>query len=88
MEESHKDTSGYELEWKANSPSLWLSRYLYLTVKLTRNNREDVLDSFINNDDIKFEAEDERRYMKIKDVNYYFAVPMFFVYKYKDGIYY
>lgn len=39
-----KDTSGYELEWKANSPSLWLSRYLYLTVKLTRNNREDVLD--------------------------------------------
>lgn len=48
-----KDTSGYELEWKANSPSLWLSRYLYLTVKLTRNNREDVLDSFINNDDIK-----------------------------------
>lgn len=82
-----KDTSGYELEWKANSPSLWLSRYLYLTVKLTRNNREDVLDSFINNDDIKFEAEDERRYMKIKDVNYYFAVPMFFVYKYKDENY-
>ena len=76
-----KDTSGYELEWKANSPSLWLNRYLYLTVKLTRNNREDILDSFINNDDIKFEAEDERRYMKIKDVNYYFAVPMFFVYK-------
>ena len=82
-----KDTSGYELEWKANSPSLWLNRYLYLTVKLTRNNREDILDSFINNDDIKFEAEDERRYMKIKDVNYYFAVPMFFVYKYKDENY-
>ena len=82
-----KDTPGYELEWKANSPSLWLNRYLYLTVKLTRNNREDILDSFINNDDIKFEAEDERRYMKIKDVNYYFAVPMFFVYKYKDENY-
>ena len=82
-----KDTSGYELEWKEYSPSLWLNRYRYLTVKLTRNNREDILDSFINNDDIKFEAEDERRYMKIKDVNYYFAVPMFFVYKYKDENY-
>ena len=82
-----KDTPGYELEWKANSPSLWLNRYLYLTVKLTRNNREDILDSFINNDDIKFEAEDERRYMEIKGVNYYFAVPMFFVYKYKDEKY-
>ena len=81
------ENPGYELEWKANSPSLWLNRYLYLTVKLTRNNREDILDSFINNDDIKFEAEDERRYMKIKDVNYYFAVPMFFVYKYKDENY-
>lgn len=82
-----KETPGYELEWKANSPSLWLNRYLYLTVKLTRNNREDILDAFINNDNIKFEAEDERRYMKIKDVNYYFAVPMFFVYKYKDENY-
>ena len=81
------ENPGYELEWKANSPSLWLNRYLYLTVKLTRNNREDILDSFINNDDIKFEAEDERRYMKIKDVNYYFAVPMFFVYKHKDENY-
>ena len=82
-----KDTSGYELEWKANSPSLWLNRYLYLTVKLMRNNREDILDSFINNVNIIFEAEDERRYMEIKGVNYYFAVPMFFVYKYKDENY-
>lgn len=63
------ENPGYELEWKANSPSLWLNRYLYLTVKLTRNNREDILDSFINNDDIKFEAEDERRYMKINNPN-------------------
>ena len=78
-----KETPGYELEWKANSPSLWLNRYLYLTVKLTRNNREDILDAFIDNDNIKFETEDERRYMEIKGVNYYFAVPMFFVYKYK-----
>ena len=82
-----KDIPGYELEWKANSPSLWLNRYLYLTVKLMRNNREDILDSFINNDNIIFEAEDERRYMEIKGVNYYFAVPMFFVYKYKDEKY-
>ena len=82
-----KDTPGYELEWKANSPSLWLNRYLYLTVKLMRNNREDILDSFINNDNIIFEAEDERRYMEIKGVNYYFAVPMFFVYKYKNEKY-
>ena len=78
-----KETPGYELEWKANSPSLWLNRYLYLTVKLTRNNREDILDAFIDNDNIKFETEDERRYMEIKGVNYYFAVPMFFGYKYK-----
>lgn len=78
-----KETPGYELEWKANSPSLWLNRYLYLTVKLTRNNREDILDAFIDNDNIKFETEDERRYMEIKGVNYYFAVSMFFVYKYK-----
>lgn len=82
-----KDTPGYELEWKANSPSLWLNRYLYLTVKLMRNNREDILDSFIKNVNIIFEAEDERRYMEIKGVNYYFAVPMFFVYKYKDEKY-
>ena len=82
-----KDTSGYVLEWKANSPSLWLNRYLYLTVKLTRNNREDILDAFINNDNIKFEAEDERRYVEIKGVNYYFAVPMFFLYKYKGEKY-
>mgnify|MGYP004557671087 FL=1 len=82
-----KDTPGYELEWKANSPSLWLNRYLYLTVKLMRNNREDILDSFINNVNIIFEAEDERRYIEIKSVNYYFAVPMFFVYKYKDEKY-
>ena len=82
-----KDTPGYELEWKANSPSLWLNRYLYLTVKLMRNNREDILDSFIKNVNIIFEAEDERRYMEIKGVNYYFAVPMFFVYKYKDENY-
>ena len=78
-----KETPGYELEWKANSPSLWLNRYLYLTVKLTRNNREDILDAFIDNDNIKFETEDEKRYMEIKGVNYYFAVPMFFGYKYK-----
>ena len=82
-----KDTPGYELEWKANSPSLWLNRYLYLTVKLMRNNREDILDSFIKNVNIIFEAEDERRYMEIKGVNYSFAVPMFFVYKYKDEKY-
>lgn len=81
------ENSGYELEWKESSPSLWLSRYLYLTVKLMRNNREDILDSFINNVNIIFEAEDERRYMEIKGVNYYFAVPMFFVYKYKDENY-
>ena len=43
-----KETPGYELEWKANSPSLWLNRYLYLTLKLKRNNREDILDAFIN----------------------------------------
>ena len=42
------ENPGYELEWKANSPSLWLNRYLYLTVKLTRNNREDILDSFLS----------------------------------------
>ena len=82
-----KETPGYELEWKANSPSLWLNRYLYLTVKLTRNNREDILDAFIDNDNIKFETEDEKRYMEIKGVNYYFAVPIFFVYKYKGEKY-
>lgn len=82
-----KETPGYELEWKANSPSLWLNRYLYLTVKLTRNNREDILDAFIDNDNIKFETEDERRYIEIKGVNYYFAVPMLFVYKYKGEKY-
>lgn len=80
-----KETSGYELEWKANSPSLWLNRYLYLTLKLTRNNREDILDSFINNDNIKFET--ERRFIEIKGVNYYFAVPIFFLYNYKGEKY-
>lgn len=82
-----RETFGYELEWKANSPSLWLNRYLYLTLKLTRNNREDILDAFINNGNIKFESEDERRYVEIKGVNYYFAVPIFFLYKYKGEKY-
>ena len=81
------ETFGYQLEWKANSPSLWLKRYLYLTLKLTRNNREDILDAFIRNAKIQFDAEDERRFIAVKGVNYYFAVPMFFRYRYDDKEY-
>lgn len=81
------ETFGYQLEWKANSPSLWLKRYLYLTLKLTRNNREDILDAFIHNANIQFDAEDERRFIAVKGVNYYFAVPMFFRYRYDDKEY-
>lgn len=51
-----KETPGYELEWKANSPSLWLNRYLYLTLKLKRNNREDILDAFINDSKVTFDT--------------------------------
>lgn len=79
--------SGYKLEWKANSPSLWLNRYLYLTLKLKRNNREDILDAFINESKVTFDAPEEKRYRTIKGKNYYFAVPMCFEYKYKGKEY-
>lgn len=82
-----KETPGYELEWKANSPSLWLNRYLYLTLKLTRDNREDILDAFINESKVTFDAPEEERYRTIKGKNYYFAVPMWFTYKYKGKEY-
>lgn len=82
-----KETPGYELEWKANSPSLWLNRYLYLTLKLTRDNHEDILDAFINESKVTFDAPEEKRYRTIKGKNYYFAVPMWFTYKYKGKEY-
>lgn len=81
------ENPGYELEWKANSPSLWLNRYLYLTLKLKRNNREDILDAFINDSKVTFDAPEEERYRTIKGKNYYFAVPMWFTYKYKGKEY-
>ena len=81
------ENSGYKLEWKANSPSLWLNRYLYLTLKLTRNNREDILDAFIGESKVTFDAPEEERYRTIKGKNYYFAVPMWFTYKYKGKEY-
>lgn len=79
--------SGYELEWKKSSPSLWLSRYPKLTLKLTRNNREDILDAFIGESKVTFDAPEEKRYRTIKGKNYYFAVPMWFTYKYKGKEY-
>lgn len=81
------ENSGYELEWKESSPSLWLSRYPRFTLKLTRNNREDILDAFINESKVTFDAPEEERYRKIKGKNYYFAVPMWFTYKYKGKEY-
>lgn len=81
------ENSGYELEWKANSPSLWLNRYLYLTLKLTRDNHEDILDAFIGESKVTFDAPEEERYRTIKGKNYYFAVPMWFTYKYKGKEY-
>lgn len=80
-------TPGYELEWKANSPSLWLNRYLSWTLKLTRNNREDILDAFIDNPNIHFDEQDKNRYLQINGVNYYFAIPIFFKYCYKGKEY-
>ena len=82
-----KETPGYELEWKANSLSLWLNRYLYLTLKLTRDNHEDILDAFIGESKVTFDAPEEERYRTIKGKNYYFAVPMWFTYKYKGKEY-
>lgn len=82
-----KETPGYELEWKANSPSLWLNRYLYLTLKLTCDNHEDILDAFIGESKVTFDAPEEERYRTIKGKNYYFAVPMWFTYKYKGKEY-
>lgn len=82
-----KENPGYELESKANSPSLWLNRYLYLTLKLSRNNREDILDAFIGESKVTFDAPEEKRYRTIKGKNYYFAVPMWFTYKYKGKEY-
>lgn len=81
------ENSGYELEWKESSPSLWLSRYPKFTLKLTRNNREDILDAFIGESKVTFDAPEEKRYRTIKGKNYYFAVPMCFEYKYKGKEY-
>lgn len=82
-----KDINGYELEWKAGSPSLWLNRYLDYTLKLWRNNREDILDELSNDSRIIFERSEEHRFLTINGVNYYYAVPVFFRYKYKDKEY-
>lgn len=82
-----KETPGYELEWKAYSLSLWLNWNRYLTLKLKRNNREDILDAFINESKVTFDAPEEERYRTIKGKNYYFAVPMWFTYKYKGKEY-
>lgn len=82
-----KETSGYELEWRCASPSLWLNRHLYKTLKLTRNNREDILDAFIDNPDVEFEKKDKDLYLQIHGVNYYYAVPVFFKYRYNGKEY-
>lgn len=82
-----KETPGYELEWKAYSLSLWLNWNRYLTLKLKRNNREDILDAFINESKVTFDAPEEERYRTIKGKNFYFAVPMWFTYKYKGKEY-
>ena len=81
------ENSGYELEWKESSPSLWLSRYPRFTLKLMRNNHEDILDAFIGESKVTFDAPEEKRYRTIKGKNYYFAVPMCFEYKYKGKEY-
>lgn len=81
------ENSGYELEWKENSPLLWWNWHLKLTLKLKRNNREDILDAFINESKVTFDAPEEKRYRTIKGKNYYFAVPMWFTYKYKGKEY-
>ena len=81
------ENSGYKLEWKESSPSLWLSWNPKSTLKLTRNNREDILDAFIGESKVTFDAPEEKRYRTIKGKNYYFAVPMCFTYKYKGKEY-
>ena len=82
-----KDINGYELEWKAGSPALWLNRYLDYTLKLWRNYREDILDEFSNDNRTIFEQSEERRFLTINGVNYYYAIPIFFRYKYNDKEY-
>ena len=82
-----KENPGYELESKANSPSLWLSWKPKSTLILSRNNREDILDAFIGESKVTFDAPEEKRYRTIKGKNYYFAVPMWFTYKYKGKEY-
>lgn len=82
-----KNINEFELEWKAYSPSLWLNRYLTYTLKLWRNNREDVLDEFTKDSRIKFEKTENDRFLAINGVNYYYATPVFFRYKYKDKEY-
>ncbi|MDO4673448.1 MAG: hypothetical protein Q4A76_11095, partial [Porphyromonadaceae bacterium] len=81
------ETPGYELEWKANSPSLWLNRNLYQTLKLVRNNGENILDAFIGNPNIHFDTQDSNRYLQIRGVNYYYAIPIFFNYRYNEKEY-
>lgn len=82
-----KNICGYVLEWKGPSPSLWLNRYLSCTLMLTRNNREDILDEFMSNADIQFEESEEDRFVKIDGINYYYCVPIFFIYQYKGKKY-
>ena len=79
--------SGYKLEWKDNSPSLWLNWCPKKSLKLTRKKREDILDAFIGESKVTFDAPEEERYRTIKGKNYYFAVAMWFTYKYNGKEY-
>lgn len=50
------ENSGYKLEWQESSPSLWLSWHPKSTLILSRNNREDILDAFIGESKVIFDA--------------------------------
>lgn len=82
-----KNVNGYELEWKAGSPSLWLNRNLDCTLKLWRNNREDILDEFSGDSRIIFERTENHRFLALNNANYYYAIPVFFKYKYNGKEY-
>ena len=82
-----EDNENYELEYKVGVPCLWLNRYLSCTLKLQRNNGEDVLDEFINNANIRFELKEQDRFLTLNDVNYYYAIPIFFRYSYNGEEY-
>lgn len=81
------ESDKYIVDYYNNVPSLWLKHYPSCTLTLERKNREDILDEFMNNKNIIFELQNHERFLCLNGTNYYYAIPIFFVYTYNGEEY-